>query len=223
MIQSVYGNFYCEHCWSNEYIGSEESWADTFIAMAEAYSDGEIAEMADDGDLERMLKVWATAKANEALLRLDLSEDRITELEQSFIKFAARDGITITPDMLELSASLKPITENGHWMVFKPANIEDSKQIARNNGWTDEDIDYAELQCWNEEELYTTCKVYLIMSKRGRPSSYSGNDVGAYFLEVRPDGYFNLQEDTGLWCDKYPAIKGAEDLDIEGFKFPTTD
>ena len=220
MIQSVYGDFYCETCWSEEYIGSDESWADTFVAMAEAISPGEIAELAEDNDLEHMLGVWANAKAKNIL---ELDDDRITELEQAFIKYAAEDGINITPEMLEVSTALKPIAENSQWGVYKPTNLKEGRQIAKNNGWDDESIDYADLQCWNDEEIYKYGKTYLILAKNGRPRSYSGNDVGAYFLIIRPDGSFDLQEDDALWCDKYPSIRGAEDLNIEGFKFPTPD
>jgi hypothetical protein len=154
---------------------------------------------------------------------LNLTADEITKYEQKFINSAAKDGITIDPARLEIPEAGKPIAENNQWKVYKATNLGEGRQIALYNGWTEEDMDSSELQCWYDEEVYNRGKIYIIMSKNGRPESYSGNDVGAYFLHISPDDSFNLQEDDGYWCDETPSIKGLEDTDIEGFKFPKAD
>jgi hypothetical protein len=120
-------------------------------------------------------------------------------------------------------SSLKCIAETNIWKIYHPTTLADCRNIGRAHGWTDEDMNESELQCWFDESVYDNSKVYLIISKRGRPEGYSGNDVGAYFLYISSDGSFDLQEDNALWCTSYPSIKGLEDIDIEGFKFPEAD
>lgn len=215
---SVYGDAYCDDCFE-DYMESDKSWADSFIIAAEDDGNGYF-EDGDEKFIDKLINIWVQAKAMNAL---NLTADEITKYEQKFINSAAKDGITIDPARLEIPKVGKPIAENEQWKVYKATNLGEGRQIALYNGWTEEDMDYSELQCWYDEKVYNYGKVYIIMSKNGRPHGYSGNDVGAYFLHISPDGSFNLQEDDAYWCDETPSIKGLEDTDIEGFKFPKAD
>jgi hypothetical protein len=221
MIESVYGEFFCYQCW-DEYLDTEVGHADLFVSMAETHSPGEFTEISPE-TLAKMIKVWSVMKARDAFVRHDMDVDRIERLEQNFIRNAAKDGITINPADLNSGEALQPIAENELWKVYRVTNRLEAIQIAKLDGWTDEQIEYSDLQAWKEDEIFSQAKIYLICSKHGRPTGYSGNDVGVYMLMINPDGYFSLQEDQALWCDAYPSIQGTADLDIDGFRLPQPD
>ena len=111
------------------------------------------------------------------------------------------------------------VTENNYYYVFKVNSSEEANAV-----YSAFAHDEPELQCCDGEGIFEwSDAVYLIVYKNGYVESYSGNTVRIFMLDLRNDGFYDIQEDEGLWLDYMPSIPGAETLNIEGFKLPRPD
>jgi hypothetical protein len=92
-VQSIYGDYYCDKCWNDIYVDTDEYDAESFLIAAD---DSDYFDDWDRSDINKevlkMVKAWTEAKAHNSL---NLTAEEIAEIERGFINTASKYGITI--------------------------------------------------------------------------------------------------------------------------------